>query len=59
MKRTKQAKQVDERRDVLIRRVDMVLWRRARVAALECGVTMAQWIEDAVRGVLARRGGAA
>lgn len=43
----KQIKQA-ERRDVLIRRVDMTLWRSARIAAMECGMTMAQWLEGLI-----------
>jgi len=48
-KRAKQLITKPERRDVLIRRVDAELWRGARVAAMERGITMAAWLEDVIR----------
>lgn len=44
-----------ERIDITIKQVDIEVWKAARLAQLEDGVTMAQWIEDAIRNQLERR----
>ena len=47
MKRTKPKS--DERRDVTIKRMDMAVWRAARLAAMEAGVRMADYVAAALR----------
>lgn len=48
MKRTKQVNDT-ERRDVTIKRMDMAVWRAARLAAMEAGVRMAEYVAAALR----------
>jgi predicted HicB family RNase H-like nuclease len=47
----------EHRTAVMIRRIDLALWRRARAQALEEGITMREFVERALRTALTPRGG--